>query len=175
MRPLRRRTRVEGKVDMGEEQAPQKGFPGFLTTVPGILTAAAAVITAVGAIYLGIHNASATPGPIPTPTVTVNLKVTGGEPPSPAGPVDRQSLRLEDVSGLSADDPVARLIAACAHDSDAACLQILEILAQDCSAGDGLSCDVLFEVSPIGSVYEAFGATCGDRYPANYADRCSDL
>lgn len=32
-----------------------------------------------------------------------------------------------------------------------------------CESGDGVSCDRLFEVSPVGSDYERFGLTCGDR------------
>ncbi len=33
-----------------------------------------------------------------------------------------------------------------------------------CEAGDGAACDELYFESPIGSVYEEFGDTCGNRY-----------
>jgi len=33
-------------------------------------------------------------------------------------------------------------------------------------------CDVLYEVSAIGSDYESYGATCGGRAGSQYADRC---
>ncbi len=39
----------------------------------------------------------------------------------------------------------------------------LDGLWQECEAGDGVACDRLFEVSPVGSDYERFGLTCGDR------------
>ncbi len=32
-----------------------------------------------------------------------------------------------------------------------------------CEAGSGEACDRLFEIGPVGSDYEAFGLTCGDR------------
>lgn len=39
----------------------------------------------------------------------------------------------------------------------------LDVLWQGCEAGDGAACDRLFEDSPVGSDYERFGLTCGDR------------
>jgi hypothetical protein len=33
-----------------------------------------------------------------------------------------------------------------------------------CERGDGAACDDLFWESPVGSRYEEFGDTCGDRY-----------
>jgi hypothetical protein len=32
-----------------------------------------------------------------------------------------------------------------------------------CEQGGGAACDELFELAPIGSAYEAFGVSCGDR------------
>jgi hypothetical protein len=39
----------------------------------------------------------------------------------------------------------------------------LDGLWDDCEAGSGTACDSLFFRSPIGSEYEAFGNTCGNR------------
>ncbi len=39
----------------------------------------------------------------------------------------------------------------------------LDLLYDECEAGDLLACDYLYDVSPVGSAYEAFGATCGGR------------
>lgn len=39
----------------------------------------------------------------------------------------------------------------------------LDVLWADCEAGTGSACDELFEQSPVGSHYESFGLTCGDR------------
>jgi hypothetical protein len=40
----------------------------------------------------------------------------------------------------------------------------LDALWDACEAGDGASCDKLYFDSPVGSVYETFGDTCGNRY-----------
>ena len=39
----------------------------------------------------------------------------------------------------------------------------LDELWRDCESGDGVACDRLFEVSPVGSEYERFGLSCGER------------
>jgi hypothetical protein len=40
----------------------------------------------------------------------------------------------------------------------------LDSLWDACEGGDGASCDNLYFESPVGSVYETFGDTCGNRY-----------
>lgn len=40
----------------------------------------------------------------------------------------------------------------------------LDVLWDACSDGDGAACDTLYQISEIGSEYERFGGTCGDRY-----------
>ncbi len=40
----------------------------------------------------------------------------------------------------------------------------LDKLWDGCEAGDGQACDDLWEQAPVGSVYEQFGVTCGDRF-----------
>ncbi len=39
----------------------------------------------------------------------------------------------------------------------------LDALWDGCAAGDGATCDQLFDAAPLGSDYERFGSTCGDR------------
>lgn len=39
----------------------------------------------------------------------------------------------------------------------------LDALWVDCERGSGAACDELFDRSPLGSDYETFGATCGNR------------
>ena len=41
-----------------------------------------------------------------------------------------------------------------------------------CDAGDGVACDELWSRAPIGSEYERFGVTCGEREEIL---NCSDL
>ncbi|MEM7338551.1 MAG: hypothetical protein AAF467_07890 [Actinomycetota bacterium] len=39
----------------------------------------------------------------------------------------------------------------------------LDLLWDACEAGNGVACDQLFAQAPLGSAYEQFGLTCGDR------------
>lgn len=41
----------------------------------------------------------------------------------------------------------------------------LDRLWDSCAAGDALACDNLYLESPVGSRYEEYGDTCGDRFP----------
>jgi len=40
---------------------------------------------------------------------------------------------------------------------------VLDALYDACGAGDGVACDRLFEQAPVGSEYETFASTCGNR------------
>lgn len=48
----------------------------------------------------------------------------------------------------------------------------LDIEYRACAAGDGPACDRLFDEAPLGSEYERFGSTCGDR---TRELRCADV
>lgn len=48
----------------------------------------------------------------------------------------------------------------------------LDALYRSCGAGDGAACDRLFDEAPLGSEYERFGSTCGDRTKEL---RCADV
>jgi hypothetical protein len=48
----------------------------------------------------------------------------------------------------------------------------LDALYRSCAAGDGAACDRLFDAAPLGSEYERFGSTCGDR---TRELRCADV
>lgn len=160
---------------MENERNQPSGFLGFMSTVPGILTAVAAVLTALGTVYVGVqNNASNGAQPLPTPPPTT-ITVTPTARPGADSSVDPSSVRVGAGSNLPSDDPAARLLSRCAQGEEDACLQILDILANECYDGDGLSCDVLFQLSPVGSDYEAFGATCGARFSTQYAGRCNEL
>jgi hypothetical protein len=157
---------------MTEMQQTRGGFLRFLTTIPGILTAVAAIVTAAGGIYVGSHQDGSPPAPM-------NLYMTSVAAPDSVASVDQQSLRLSNasagVSDLGSDDPVPVLISQCAGGDDGACASILDTLAQECTDGAGISCDVLYELSPVGSDYETYGATCGGRWASeDYADLCSE-
>ena len=48
----------------------------------------------------------------------------------------------------------------------------LDSLWRSCEEGSGAACDALFEQAPLGSDYERFGVSCGDR---DALLRCSEL
>ena len=146
---------------------------GFMTSLPGILTAAAALLTAAGTIYVGVHK-SDTSAAVTPPASNLTSSVSSAAP-SPVSSVDPQSLVLAG-NNLGDVDLAQSLIDQCGAGDDAACLTILDTLIQECSDGSGLSCDVLYEISPSGSTYGTYGATCGGRWDSDdYADMCSQL
>lgn len=51
----------------------------------------------------------------------------------------------------------------------------LDALAVDCHQGDLSSCDDLYVGSPEGSLYEAYGATCGARIDQGTDQLCADV
>jgi hypothetical protein len=162
---------------MTETEVPRRGFIGFLTTIPGILTALAGLLTAAGGVYVATHDSKG--GSVPP---IINLTMPGSAAPTAPANVDQQTLRLDNASNElatlpndSTGDPMQQLVDQCNQGSIEACSAILEGLAQECYEGYGLSCDVLFAVSPVGSDYEMYGATCGDRFsPDVVAGRCSE-
>jgi hypothetical protein len=158
---------------MSDVQQARGGFLGFLTTIPGILTAVAAIITATGGVYVASNHGNSSPVP-------VNLIMPpNGSVPTTTTSIDPDSLRLSgasaDVSTLGSKDPVQDLLDQCAAGDAVSCASILDTLARECEDGAGISCDVLYELSPAGSDYEAYGASCGYRWPYDdYADRCGE-
>jgi len=48
----------------------------------------------------------------------------------------------------------------------------LDALYDQCAAGSGQACDDLFDLSPVGSAYESFAITCGNRTTER---RCADV
>jgi len=48
-------------------------------------------------------------------------------------------------------------------------------LAQSCYEGDMRSCDQLFNETPVGSDYEAYGDTCGGRWPISARPNCTQV
>jgi hypothetical protein len=143
------------------------GFLGFLGTVPGILTAVAGVITALATLYT-VDAASRTPEPPPEDTQLV-----------PDAPVDADSVATRAESAPPADDamlsdPATALLTDCANGFVDSCDTLLYLLVEDCDYGDPYSCDALYWISPVGSDYEAYGATCGGLFDWQYG-RCSEL
>ncbi|MEE6281773.1 hypothetical protein [Georgenia sp. MJ170] len=51
----------------------------------------------------------------------------------------------------------------------------LDLLWDECAGGDAAACDDLYWESPLGSDYEEFGDTCGDRQPVGTDRWCRDV
>ena len=147
---------------------PRGGVLGFLNSVPGILTGVGAVITALGTVY-GIHLAGPPGNTLDQPS---------GSPPPAQAPVDATSVAAQAYTAPVADDAlgdeVTALVNGCANGSVEDCANLIYVLARDCEVGDRWSCDFLYYITPVGSDYEAYGATCGGRFePVD--GRCSEL
>jgi hypothetical protein len=142
------------------------GFLGFLGTIPGILTAGAGVITALATLY----TADAALRSPEQPPVEAQ--------PAPDAPVDADSVATRAESAPAADamlsDPATDLLTDCANGFVDSCDTLLYLLVDDCYYGDPYSCDALYWISPLGSDYEAYGATCGGLVDWQYG-RCSEL
>ena len=50
----------------------------------------------------------------------------------------------------------------------------LDQLRAECEAGDYAACDQLYSDSPVGSDYEYFGSTCGERFDFELWGSCAD-
>lgn len=148
---------------------PQRGgFLGFLGTIPGILTALAGVITALASLFYILQLAPGSPEQPPEQVQS-----------APDAPVDADSVATRVDSAPAPDDamlsdPATELYTDCANGAVDSCDALLSLLADDCSYGDPYSCDALFWISPVGSDYETFGATCGGLLDWQYG-RCSEL
>ncbi|GAB3314828.1 hypothetical protein GCM10027451_30110 [Geodermatophilus aquaeductus] len=148
---------------------PRGGVLGFLGTMPGVLTALAGVITALATLYAVHVTSGASAPPLTQPSQPT---------PEASTPVDAASVADQATSaswtGSTVDDEVTALATDCVNGSVDACLTLLDLLAWGCADGDPYACDALYLVSPVGSEYEAYGATCGGRFePLN--GRCSEL
>ncbi len=51
----------------------------------------------------------------------------------------------------------------------------LDVLMTSCDGGDLPACDELYRLAPLGSVYERFGDTCGNRLPGGMPFYCSSV
>ena len=145
------------------------GFVRFWTTIPGLLAAVAALVTAVTG-FVTLRESSDKPGPITEPSAASTT--------IPATPVPDQAIavvpgdfnpaRLDDLQ-QDDQDAFEGVMVACESGDLSACVAILDGLAEECAAGAGVSCDVLFELSPAGSDYEFYGMTCGGRFEPDLA------
>jgi hypothetical protein len=77
------------------------------------------------------------------------------------------------ISGLTL--AISAELSDCAEGDADACRFAAFSLADSCDFGEGKGCDVLFAVAEVGSLLEAHGATCGQRFGRQYAGSCSEI
>lgn len=154
---------------------PRGRILGFLKTVPGVITAIAGLITAmVGLMQLSPLSAHGESGGTSQQPVIVNI-TPETTPDENVTPEQVDVAEANSVPEATATGPVQQLIEHCAAGSVDACTRLLGLLANQCYQGHSLSCDVLYHVSPAGSAYQSYGATCGGRVTWDYAGTCSQL
>lgn len=147
------------------------GFLRFWSTMPGVLTALAALVTAAGTIYLNMAGGDGPDTPVPN-TVTTSTPAPPTTLVAPTVPPVVTTLVARSPSGSDAVDPVR----ACAQGDERSCAVVLDGLVDDCLAGDGFSCDLVYEVTDVGSELEWLGATCGYEFATDiYAGECESV
>lgn len=161
-----------------------KGVVGVLTSLPAILTALAGLITAVGglALYQQNHDSGvASPTPVVTPPPTTNLPDPARPAPTDTANIRPASLRFTHEAPQNlisvptqSPDPLDQLANACEAGNVDACDTLLSTLADGCQSGVGQACDALFYISPSGSDYETYGATCAFRLSEDTAGDCAN-
>lgn len=160
------------------------GPPGFWSTLPGIFTGIAAVITAVGGVYIAGRgmppSPTATTMAVSTTTTTTTTETSVPVPASPGSvPISQlfpgEDIDPEEIAGVDWQTAVLESAAdTCATTGDSsACTFLFDALANECYLGEMPSCDLLWELSPLDSEYEAYGGTCGYRVEVDYAGACS--
>ncbi len=146
-----------------------------------------ALVSGVILILLGIGLVARPPQDEPAASTTTttaettvdqgNLTGTGRPRPTVADDVTPSQLNLTALD--EANDQLRReleqIVDDCASGDDESCQTLLDALVEECDEGYGFSCDVLYQISPSGSDYEAFGATCGGRVDEENAGSCADL
>lgn len=165
---------------MTEAQANKSGVVRFLTTVPGILTALAGLVTAAAGGYSVLNSGSDPERPQAPPPIIVNMTApTAAAPPSVAE-VEPAEVQIDasvgDLAQVSDDGTfLDEQAALCDEGAAAACGVLLDTLVDYCAQGSGPACDGLWRLSPEGSTYETYGATCGARVSEDFAGSCAEL
>jgi serine/threonine protein kinase len=148
----------------------------WAAALAGVGTAAALVLSL--AVGFGGGSGSPTPPPAVEPTVPSRNLLDPASAPRPAGPVEPSSVvfdlpdgtlsGLSEVRGVDLEEQ-AQL---CEQGVAGGCQRLFDELTDVCADGFGLGCDALWAVSPKGSPYRQYAATCGGRADDTAAGDC---
>ncbi len=146
-------------------------------------------LSQLGVVVMAVLTTAACSSPAPAPEVTRETRV--GDLVAEGYSIEVSNCVSGLADGLGDGDSRSQLIQACeraeemlnapdevpedlpfvgpiSYGDDPA----LDRLWDRCESGDGIACDELWEQAPIGSEYERFGVTCGEREEVL---NCSDL
>jgi hypothetical protein len=167
-------------VDAGaaEDEAPLRRRR-FLLSFPGIVTAGA-VVTAVS---VGVTALTVLGGTGRDDGESMGAATSATSAPATtsgsqsfddfSGQIDRRNLAVAMAEIPGVDASLAALMRSCADAAAGTCRDLADRLVEQCFVGDGSSCDLLYQVTVVGSPLETYGATCGGRLPPENAGRCS--
>jgi hypothetical protein len=170
----------------------------IVTALSGLATAIATVIFTV--IHVmgagGGPSAPAPPPPTQTPAPTA-AALTQPPAPAPAATATAGTYSSPQASSVFSGHPTQQVASGedtiinewsqtldqqttaiagrCANGSEGDCRQLIGTLLDECTAGEPLSCDMLYIASPSGSDLETYGNTCGGRVSRNNDQWCRDL
>ena len=139
---------------LGSSPDANSRFAHFWTTIPGILTALGTLVAGVAAF------------------VAIFVGKGGEDSPGGGGTTIINERASEEVINNLDEYAEDDIITACEGGDENACARMFDAIYRECSQGYLGSCDVLYWISPVGSEYEYFGATCGNRADATYAGTC---
>jgi hypothetical protein len=146
-------------------------------------------LSQLGAVVVAVLIMTSCSGPPPAPEVTRETRV--GDLVAEGYSIEVSNCVTGLADGLGAGDSRSELIQACERAEEM--LNAPEEVPDDlpfvgpaaygddpeldrlwdrCEAGEGVACDDLWNQAPIGSEYERFGVTCGEREEVL---NCSDL
>jgi len=149
--------------------------------LPGVVAAAGALAVAlgVGLVVTTVSGGSddGNGSALGPPTSETFPKPAPSAAPAP-GPVPGQidPGRVPAALGeVPMDDEAFPLMRSCADADARACTSLGDALVERCYRGDGFGCDLLYEVTTVGSAYETYAATCGGRVDIRSAGTCRQV
>jgi hypothetical protein len=165
-----------GEPPVRDDAAPPRsgGFLGFLGTIPGVITAIAGLVTAVSGAFFLYHGDGGGDEDGSQSAGETTVIVQPAQPPPEGAPQGVPDVG-GSLAGISVADQPTDVVTDCVSGSAGACAVVLESLAYSCADGYGQDCDNLYRISPVGSSYEDYGATCGGRFGWEYVGRCGAL
>ena len=157
-------------------QDPAPSAKGFWTSATGVITGVAGLLTAIATLYGVTQLGNGDTQADNNRPIEINLPDSSESAPDVPGQISfgqLDSSAFSEFSSAPLDSSLETALNSCSAGDPVSCAVVLDTLVAECAQGYGLSCDWVYALSPVGSEYELFGATCGYRYTADFAGTCS--